>query len=109
VTPLVLLVEFRVKPKDREKFRLLIVENAAASRQYEPGCRQFDVLVPEDAAVSCFILYEIYDDDAAFRAHLQSDHYLHFDKASAAMIVEKTVRQLRPAQPESAASQWAPA
>ncbi|HLW90405.1 MAG TPA: putative quinol monooxygenase [Roseiarcus sp.] len=107
MTPLVVLVEFRVEPKDHDEFQRLLAENAAASRRREPGCKQFDVLVPEGAPTGVFILYEIYDDDAAFKAHLQSDHYLQFEKVSAAMILERTIKQLRLAEAEPAAPHWA--
>jgi quinol monooxygenase YgiN len=106
MTALVVLVEFRVKPRDHDKFRRLITENATASRVREPGCSQFDVLVdvlvPEGAGDGHFLLYEVYDDDAAFKAHLLTDHYLDFDKASAEMVVERTIRQFRLAEPAPA-------
>jgi quinol monooxygenase YgiN len=95
VTELVILVKFRVKSEMRDSFRRLIIENAAASLQQEPGCRQFDVLEPEGASDGRFVLYEIYIDDAAFDAHLKSSHYGVFDQASAPMVVEKSVERLR--------------
>jgi len=95
VTRLVILVEFKVKPDAQDGFRRLISENAAASLKLEPGCRQFDVLEPDGAASGRFVLYEIYDDDAAFQAHLKADHYHRFDKASAPMVTEKVVTRLR--------------
>ena len=91
---LVILVDFRVKPTDHERFRRLITENAAASLVREQGCRQFDVLVPEGAAAGRFILYEIYDDQAAFDAHLASEHFRRFDVAAAPIVTERTVTRL---------------
>ena len=68
-----LVVEFRIKAAHVDEFASAIVENARASRETEPGCRQFDVCRdPADAGV--FFLYELYDDEAAIRAHLQSAH-----------------------------------
>jgi quinol monooxygenase YgiN len=96
---LVVLVEFRVKPETQSDFHRLMMENAAASLEREPGCHQFDVLVNEDAAGGRFVLYEIYEDVAAFQAHLQSDHYKTFDKAVSAMVTDKKVEQLRFAAP----------
>ncbi|CAN5441340.1 putative quinol monooxygenase [soil metagenome] len=95
MTPLIILVDFKVNTADHDKFRRLITENAAASLKNEPGCRQFDVLVPEGDGTGHFILYEIYDSDAAFAAHLRTEHFRQFDSASAPMIVEKTVSRLR--------------
>jgi quinol monooxygenase YgiN len=71
----VLVVDFVVKPEHVEEFAAAIRENARASRETEPGCRQFDVCVaPEDPAK--IVLYEVYDDRAAFEAHLKTPHFL---------------------------------
>ena len=37
------------------------------------------------------LLYEIYDDRAAFDLHLQSEHYRRFDAKTRAMLAGKTV------------------
>jgi quinol monooxygenase YgiN len=91
---LVILVEFTLAPATRDAFRALILENAAVSMQCEPGCRQFDVLMPEGDPGDRVILYEIYDDAAAFDAHLASEHYRHFAEASAPFVHSKTVTRL---------------
>jgi quinol monooxygenase YgiN len=96
---LVILVEFVLTPTARDAFRRLVLENAAASLRDEPGCRQFDVLVPEDEAGDRVVLYEIYDDAAAFDAHLASEHYRHFAAAAEVLVREKTVRRLSFAAP----------
>jgi len=71
----VLVVDFVVKPEHVKEFTTAIRENARASRETEPGCRQFDVCVaPEDPAK--IVLYEVYDDRAAFEAHLKTPHFL---------------------------------
>ncbi len=46
----------------------------AAARDTEPGCRTFDILVdPNDPASA--MLYEVYDDEAAFEAHQKTSHF----------------------------------
>lgn len=95
---LALVVEFRIKPAHIEAFDAAIRANAEASLDTEPGCRQFDVCRdPGDAAL--FFLYELYDDDAAIQAHLQSLHYQHMNAATAAWVESKTVRKLQRAMP----------
>ena len=39
-------------------------------------------------------LYEVYDDRAAFDAHLSTPHFKSFDAATAGMIRSKKVRAL---------------
>ncbi|MEM8914829.1 MAG: putative quinol monooxygenase [Pseudomonadota bacterium] len=57
----------------------------------EPGCRQFDICTDPSRPDEVF-LYEIYDDRAAFDAHLDAAHFKQFDKAVAELIAEKTVK-----------------
>jgi quinol monooxygenase YgiN len=90
MTPYVIIVEFRVKPGEMPRFMPLILENAERSLQEEPGCRRFDVLTGEDGRV---ILYEIYDDEAAFTAHCRSSHFHRFDEASRPLVAEKRVER----------------
>ena len=39
-------------------------------------------------------LYEVYDDRAAFDAHLATPHFIAVDEATTGMIISKTVRPL---------------
>ena len=83
------IVEFRLKAGTRPAFRPLVDANARASARKE-ACRRFDGLEPESQADS-ILLYEIYDDRAAFQTHLASDHYRSFAEASADLCAGKTV------------------
>ena len=82
-------VTFRAKPEFRAQFRAAMIENATDSRNKEPGCRQFDVC--ESADGSEIFLYEIYDDEAAFNAHLATDHYKRFNAAVTPWTADKRV------------------
>lgn len=93
-----LVVEFRIKAEFIEPFASAIVQNAKASRELEAGCRQFDVCRdPADPAL--FFLYELYDDDAAIRAHLQSAHFRQMDGATATWVESKKVARYTRAAP----------
>src|SRR3546814_12235980 len=88
----VLLVEFRIRPAFINEFESAILHNAAMSLT-EAGCRRFDVCRdPQDSAL--FFLYEIYDDQAAIDAHMQSPLYLTFNSSSQAWVEQKSVRQI---------------
>lgn len=86
------MVAFRLKAGSQAEFRRLVDENASASVREEPGCRRFDVLEPPDEK-NRVLLYEIYDDRAAFEAHLKTAHFMSFNRASAALVEQKTVTQ----------------
>lgn len=77
----VLVVNLEIKAGEVDRFMAMALENAKASRETEPGCRQFDVLVdPNDRTKVMF--YEMYADEAAFQAHQQTAHFKnYFDKA----------------------------
>ena len=85
----VVTVAFEAKPAFRDAFREAIVANARASREREPGCRQFDVCASADGAR--IFLYEVYDDEAAFQAHLATDHYRRFNESSTPWVADKRV------------------
>ena len=91
--PVVVLVEFLAKPSFIAQFRDLIAANAQVSLEREMGCKRFDVLIdPEEPRR--FVLYEIYEDEAAFDVHLASSHYLSFADAIENEIDERSVRRL---------------
>lgn len=84
------VVSLTLKPKVFSSFMPLMQSNAKVSLE-EEGCLQFDIatdpLRPEEV-----FLYELYKDQAAFDQHLASDHFKHFDQATAEMIESKVVQ-----------------
>ena len=70
----ILVVHLQIKPGAVDKFMPPALENARATRETEPGCRQFDVVVdPQDATKIVF--YEVYDSEEAFHAHQRAPHF----------------------------------
>ena len=85
----VVIVDFRLKPGAFGSFRDLVAANAEASVRDEPGCRRFDILVPRGVR-DRVMLYEIYDDEAAFEEHCRTTHFKRFDRESAGLVAEKS-------------------
>ncbi len=94
----VIVVDFTIKAEHVAAFRAAMIENARRSRETERGCRQFDVCVDPKDATRIF-LYELYDDEAAFQAHLKTAHFLEFDRATAPWVAAKSARALARAAP----------
>jgi quinol monooxygenase YgiN len=92
VSGFVITVDFILKPGAMAAFRKLIDKNAQDSCAEEPGCRRFDVLAPTEPGDRVF-LYEIYDDRAAFDAHLKSPHFAVFNRESETLVISKSVAQ----------------
>jgi len=88
-----IIVTFRIKDDAFADFLDLVRANAAASLADEPGCHRFDVLT-DPKAPGTVVLYEIYDDEAAFQQHMRMPHFHTFDAAVAPMVAEKSVRAL---------------
>ena len=97
--PHTILVEFTLQPGMRARFVERVRANAAASLRDEPGCRRFDVFVPELG--DDVVLYEEYRDQAAFAEHCHSIHFRLFDDEVASMVARKRVTVLdAPPPPE---------
>ena len=89
--PYVVLVDLVIRPERVEEFLPLMVENASSSLTLEPGCQVFEVCQASDDAPR-FFLYEVYDDEAAFRQHLETAHFLTFNQQTEPYTVSKEVR-----------------
>ena len=90
---LVIYVEFMIKPAAVARFHGLMLENARRSLADEPGCRRFDVLVDAEKP-NRIVLYEIYDDAAAFDAHMATSHYKSFAAAIGELLEGRRVERL---------------
>lgn len=83
-------VHFESTPGQATAFLAAVKANAATSLEQEPGCQVFDVCTNPETPNLVF-LYELYDDKAAFNAHLESAHFRAFDAVVAPMIAGKRV------------------
>jgi len=95
---LAVVVRFRLHPGGAERFMPLMHENAATSLAVEPGCTRFDVLT-DPGRPDEVLLYELYDDRAAFDVHLRSAHFRAFDEATSNLVAEKHVELFREVGP----------
>ncbi len=94
----VVTVTFTIDPAQRNAFLPLMLENARISRDDEPGCRHFDVCT-DDAKPNTVFLYELYDDRAAFDAHLDSAHFKSFAAAVQPMLRGRVIDTWQRAAP----------
>jgi (4S)-4-hydroxy-5-phosphonooxypentane-2,3-dione isomerase len=84
----VLVVSLRVKPGKDRQFLAAIEANATASLRDEPGCRRFDVL-RDNADPQHYLLYEMYDDKAAFQTHRAMPHFPVWRRAADECVDEQ--------------------
>src|ERR1700683_2439579 len=80
-------VEYDVVPGKVDDFLAAVKENGAASVK-EPGCREFDVAVPQTDSNHVFIL-EVYDNEDAQKAHVATDHFKKYKAATAGTTTKR--------------------
>ena len=72
------VVVFLEAERGREaELRAALAMHAVACREKEPGCRRYDISVDPLEGAS-FLLYQVYDDEAAYLAHRELPHYADF-------------------------------
>ena len=86
----VVLVRIKVKPSMVDKFLAEMLLNSKGSLAYEIGCYQFDVC-QDLSQPNRIYLYEVYKDENAFQAHLETSHYLRWREAVKDLLDETSV------------------
>ena len=87
---LVVIVFFEAKESHVSDLGTALLAHARNSLDKEPGCRQFDIAQdPLDPAG--YFLYEVYDDEAAFKAHCDSTHFAEAETKCTPWIAHKKV------------------
>jgi quinol monooxygenase YgiN len=79
-------------PAERDNFIAAIKENGAATAK-EAGCRRFDILnLASDP--NHFFLYEVYDNEAALRAHRETEHFKKYQATTGKMVAKREARPM---------------
>jgi autoinducer 2-degrading protein len=85
-------VDLDIVPAERDNFLVAIKENGAAAAK-EPGCKRFDIInLASDP--NHFFLYEVYDNEAALKAHRETDHFKKFAATIAKMVAKRETRAM---------------
>ena len=85
-------VDLDIVPAERDNFLVAIKENGAAAAK-EPGCKRFDIInLASDP--NHFFLYEVYDSEAAFKAHRASEHFKKYAEVTAKMVAKRDARPM---------------
>jgi (4S)-4-hydroxy-5-phosphonooxypentane-2,3-dione isomerase len=90
----VAVVRFEIKPNSEQAFRDALARHAANSLASEPGCLQLDFAADLDSPLH-FLTYEVFADDAAFKAHLESAHMAEFRAAVKDLVADRRVEGYR--------------
>ena len=104
-----LFVTLDVRPALREKLMAAITAQAAASLDREPSCLQFDVCI-DSADPNRVLLYQVYEDEAAFDAHGKTPHFALWKQVADECVehLERTVTSITPPAPCTGGSSTSP-
>lgn len=95
------LVQVDVRPDLLDAFERAIVENARQSVLRDPGCLRFEVsrVVGEPTR---WVFYEVYTDEAAWRQHQRSAHFIAYKDLADRALRSRTAVPLSPVWAEPA-------
>jgi autoinducer 2-degrading protein len=86
----VAVVRFEIRAGAVAAFRDALVRHATTSMAREPGCLQFDFTADLTSPVH-FLTYEVFADETAFKAHLESAHMADFRAAVKDLVLGRRV------------------
>ena len=73
----IIIAPLQVKEQHKDEFIEAMLDDARGSVGNEPGCLRFDVIQDAGDANRIWV-YEVYIDEGAFQAHLESPHFLQW-------------------------------
>jgi quinol monooxygenase YgiN len=83
-----LFVRIELKPGTRDAFVKRVSEHRRNVIANETYCQRFDVMMPrEEDNVVC--LYEVYDDEDAFRAHNETTYFAEYRADTGDMVADR--------------------
>lgn len=96
-TPFVRVAEIEVDPEQREAFIAAVTEEMDESVRVEPGVLAIYAVADKDAPNRLRFL-EIYVDEAAYTAHLESPHFRTYRLTTEPMIRSRVLIEAVPIQ-----------
>lgn len=95
--PLVRIAELEIDPAQLEKYKAAVREEMETSVRVEPGVLAiYSVALKEDESKLRF--FEIYADEAAYRAHIASPHFKKYVEITKDMIRSRKLIETVPIQ-----------
>jgi quinol monooxygenase YgiN len=94
-SPLVRIAELDIDPAQLQAYRAAVTEEIDDSIRLEPGVLTI-YSVALSSAPSHLRFFEIYADEAAYRAHIASAHFRKYVEATQGMITSRKLFETRP-------------
>ena len=90
MSAVVLLVELKIAEGRRDAFIARGRQHRERVLKSEPGCRRFDIVIP-DGTTDVVRLYEVYDDQDAVDRHMRTDYMAAFREDTASMMADREI------------------
>ena len=88
MSAIVLIVELTLVPGSKDNFLARVRRHREIVLKEEPGCRHFDVLVPDQEG-DTVLLHEVYDDQAALDVHVETSHMKAYRADTGPMVADR--------------------
>lgn len=82
---IVRMADLDIDPAQLDAYKALLAEEIEASVRLEPGVLMLHAVALDEAPEKIRLL-EVYADEAAYRAHLATPHFLKYKTLTAAMV-----------------------
>ncbi|MCR6500898.1 antibiotic biosynthesis monooxygenase [Shinella sp. CPCC 101442] len=79
------MADLDIDPAQLDAYKALLAEEIEASVRLEPGVLMLHAVALDEAPEKIRLL-EVYADEAAYRAHLATPHFLKYKTLTAAMV-----------------------
>ncbi|ACE89799.1 MULTISPECIES: putative quinol monooxygenase [Rhizobium] len=93
--PVVRVAELEIDPETLEAYCALLAEEIEASLALEDGVLSLNAVSIRDNPNQIRIL-EVYADQEAYEAHLQTPHFLKYKRETAGMVTSMTLMDVDP-------------
>jgi (4S)-4-hydroxy-5-phosphonooxypentane-2,3-dione isomerase len=97
MSKLVIMGTIAVAPEKREQILPLLMAHRARCLKDEAGTLQFDVVLPREDD-SRILIYEVYQDDAAFEAHRNASSIAQWREETSGMAVKVIATRCSPVE-----------
>jgi quinol monooxygenase YgiN len=87
-----LAVKYTCKPGQADAVLAALRRMSALVKQHEPGCKAYQISRSVENP-DLLLLYELYDDQAAFDFHTQTDHFKRIIQGEVIPLLESRVRE----------------
>lgn len=90
MSAIVLFVDLDITPGRLGDFLARAAQHRDNVLKNEPGCQRFDISTPDEGE-NAVRLYEVYDDEAAFKHHMDTSYMAEYREDTGPMVANRAL------------------